>query len=244
VSASAPERPGDYVGGELELFADARNWKAYWSERLRPYLGKDVLDVGAGLGATAQLLAARTPGRYVALEPDAALADRIRADVASGVLPPGVEVRTGTLQSLDPEPRFDTVLYIDVLEHIEDDVAELRQAAARLRPGGRLIVLAPAHQSLFSPFDAAIGHHRRYDRRSLGALRPEGLALERMFYLDSAGLLASAANRLLLRASLPTPAQIRLWDRRLVPVSRVLDPVLAHRAGKTVVAVFRRPEAA
>jgi SAM-dependent methyltransferase len=234
---------GDYVGSELELFADAANWKAYWSTRLRPLLGSEVLDVGAGLGATVRLLAPATTGRYLAIEPDAALADRIRTDVTNGVLPSRVEVLTGTLVDVTPGRRFDTILYIDVLEHIEDDRGELRSAAGRLLPGGRIIVLAPAHQSLYSPFDAAIGHFRRYDRRSLGALRPDGLAQEDLYYLDSAGLLASAANRLLLRAALPTPAQIRLWDRRLVPLSRVLDPLLGRRAGKTVVAVFRKPVA-
>jgi SAM-dependent methyltransferase len=240
----SPAASGDYVGSELELFADAANWKAYWSARLRPLLGADVLDVGAGLGATARLMAPATTGSYLAIEPDAALADRIRADVAGGLLPARVEVLTGTLQAVDPARRFDTILYIDVLEHIEDDRGELRLAASRLRPGGRIVVLAPAHQSLYSPFDAAIGHFRRYDRRSLAALRPDGLKEESLFYLDSAGLLASAANRLLLRAAMPTPAQIRLWDRRLVPVSRVLDPLIGCRAGKTVIAVFREPGAA
>jgi SAM-dependent methyltransferase len=235
---------GDYVGSELELFADAANWKAYWSARLLPLLGADVLDVGAGLGATARLLAPLTQGAYLAIEPDATLADRIRGDVSSGMLPQRVEVLTGTLQSVEPARSFDTILYIDVLEHIEDDRGELRVAATRLRPGGRIVVLAPAHQSLYSPFDAAIGHYRRYDRRSLGALRPDDLQAESLYYLDSAGLLASAANRLLLRAALPTPAQIRLWDRRLVPLSRILDPLIGRRAGKTVIAVFRRPEAA
>lgn len=241
---SAAGAAGDYVGSELELFADAVNWKAYWSARLLPLLGTDVLDVGAGLGATARLLAPATRGRYLAVEPDATLAGRIRADVASGLLPARVDVLTGTLRDVEPASRFHTILYIDVLEHIEDDRAELGLAASRLRPGGRIVVLAPAHQSLYSPFDAAIGHFRRYDRRSLGALRPEGLETESMSYLDSAGLLASAANRLLLRAALPTPAQIRLWDRRLVPVSRVLDPLVGRRLGKTVVAVFRKRGAA
>jgi len=127
---------------------------------------------------------------------------------------------------------------VDVLEHIEDDRGELSRAAAHLRPGGRLVVLSPAHQSLFSPFDAAIGHFRRYDRPMLGALTPTGLRVERMRYLDCAGLLLSAANRLLLRRSMPTEGQLRFWDRWVVPISRVCDRLLWYGAGKTVLAVW------
>ena len=86
----------------------------------------------------------------------------IRDAVAAGSLPKHCQAITGTLASLDPEVKADTILYIDVMEHIAGDRQEMADAAARLRPGGHLIVLSPAHQWLFSPFDEAIGHYRRY----------------------------------------------------------------------------------
>jgi len=141
-----------------------------------------------------------------------------------------------------PSRQFDTILYIDVVEHIEKDREELKRAASHLRPGGHLIVLSPAHQRLFSPFDAAIGHFRRYNRAMLRAISPAGLLLERMRYLDSAGMILSAANMLLLRQSMPTAAQLRFWDLCIVPISRVLDKLLLYSIGKTVIAVWRRPE--
>jgi hypothetical protein len=79
---------------------------------------------------------------------------------------------------------------LDVLGHIEDDDAELRLAARYLRKGGHLIVLAPAHQFLYSPFDGAIGHFRRHCRRSLRAAAPPELSFVLLRYLDSAGLMA------------------------------------------------------
>jgi hypothetical protein len=103
------------------------------------------------------------------------------------------------------------------------------------------VVLAPAHQGLYSEFDRAIGHFRRYDRRSLVALAPPGLELVELAYLDSVGWLASLANRLLLRRALPTPAQIRVWDGVMVPLSGVLDRVTGGHFGKSVLAVWRRP---
>jgi SAM-dependent methyltransferase len=155
---------------------------------------------------------------------------------------PRCEIQVGTLRDLPPARLFDTILYIDVLEHIEDDRAEIRNAIDRLRPGGHVVVVAPAHGWLFTPFDAAIGHHRRYTRATLAALTPPSARIVESRYLDSVGLLASTANRLLLRQSMPTLRQILLWDRRMVPLSRLLDPVFFWRIGKSVVTVWVRAE--
>lgn len=227
-----------YIGNELELFAHARNWKAYWSSILGPYLGKDVLDVGAGLGSTARLLASAPCERYVALEPDPALAERMRQSRSQ--LPPCLEVVQGTIADIPATGAFDTALYIDVLEHIEDDFGELERAGHRLRPGGRLIVLSPAHQWLYSPFDHAVGHVRRYSAAELKQRLPAGFHVEKLCYLDSIGLFASLANRVVLTQSLPTMKQIELWDRVFIPISKWVDPLTGRRFGKTVLAVFNK----
>lgn len=228
-----------YIGNELELFAEARHWKAYWSRMLDPWIGSRILDVGAGLGATARVLGGRRFERYVALEPDPGMCLRMIEDPVG--MPADLEIVTGTVRDLPAADRFDTILYIDVLEHIEDDVAELERASEHLAPGGRIVVLAPAHPFLYSPFDAAVGHVRRYTRRSLARTRPDGLQEERIRYLDCVGLLASLANRLLLRAKLPTPKQIRLWDDVMVPSSARIDGLLAFSVGKTIIGSFRKP---
>lgn len=227
-----------YVGSELELFEKAFHWKAYWRDQLLPYLHGAVLEVGAGIGANTPWLAG-APARWVCLEPDAALCQQLRRNVA-GL--PNVEVVSGTLADLGSAPSFDAILYLDVLEHIEEDRAELRNAAGRLRPGGSLIVLGPAHPWLFSPFDGAIGHHRRYTRASLRAIAPPDLAIALLRYLDAAGMLASLGNRLLLRRSMPSQAQILFWDQWLVPISRRVDGLLAHRVGRSILGIWRRPK--
>lgn len=134
----------------------------------------------------------------------------------------------------------DVILYIDVLEHIQDDRAEMERAAALLRPGGRIIVLAPAHQRLYSPFDAAIGHYRRYSRSALSARTPEGSRIETIRYLDCVGIITSLVNRAFLRQRQPTLRQILFWDSLVVPLSRVLDPVFGIHLGKSVLSVWRR----
>ena len=229
----------EYAGTELELFAAAHNWKSYWSRRILHLVTGDVLEVGAGIGANTPFLDAGGNGRWVCLEPDARLAARLKAKLAQNGRCPRHEVVVGTIQSLAANQRFDTILYIDVLEHIQNDREELMLAAARLRARGRVIVLSPAHQCLYTPFDATIGHFRRYNRALLRRISPPTLRVEQMVYLDSAGLLLSGANRLFLRQSMPTNAQLCFWDRRMIPVSRVLDKVLLHMVGKSILAVWR-----
>jgi hypothetical protein len=160
---------------------------------------------------------------------------------AAGNLPPCCEVRIGALDHLDAAERFDAILYIDVLEHIGDDRGELERAAAHLKPAGLLIVLAPAHQWLFTPFDQAIGHFRRYTKETLSAVVPRSLRRVELVYLDVVGLLASLGNRLLLRQTMPTARQIALWDRMMVPLSRAIDPLLLYTVGKSILGVWQRP---
>jgi SAM-dependent methyltransferase len=234
-----------YVGSELELFAVVRNWKSYWSRRIQPFVTGDVLEVGAGIGSNTPFLDAggndaAANGRWVCLEPDARLIARLTENLAGTTSGRRHEAVAGTLASLDASQTFDTIIYIDVLEHIENDREELENAASHLRAGGRIIVLAPAHQKLFSPFDAAIGHFRRYNRRTLQSICPTSLRLEKLIYLDSAGLVLSLANSLLLRQSMPTKAQLRIWDGWVVPASRFLDRCLFNLVGKSLVGVWRR----
>lgn len=226
-----------YVGSELDLFAAVLNWKTYWSQQIRPFLKGDILEVGAGIGSNARFLDCGGAGRWVCLEPDPELAGQLIANLDKAPLQRASEAVCGTLESLTGQ-LFDTIVYIDVLEHIENDREELSRAAAHLRPGGHIIVLSPAHQWLFSPFDAAIGHFRRYNRTMLREISPTSLQLERMRYLDSAGMILSGANMLLLRQSMPTKAQLRFWDRWVIPASRVLDKLLRYSVGKTIIAVW------
>jgi len=226
-----------YAGSELHIFEHARRWKAYFTAVLAPWLRGEILEVGAGIGANAQFLEAHGE-RWVCLEPDRELLEELARRLPAHERR---ELILGTLEQVGVARRFDAIVYVDVLEHIEDDAGELRGAAAHLKAGGRLIVLAPAHGWLYSAFDRRIGHHRRYTKATLRAIAPDGLREEALRYLDSAGLLASAANRLLLRREMPTRRRIEAWDRWLVPISRRLDRVFGYCLGKSVVAVWSKP---
>jgi len=226
-----------YEGTELDFFNLATHWKRYVGDSLREWIGGDVLEVGAGIGGKTEALMRGDERSWTCLEPDHALAARID----ERHLPCSPAVITGTTADLDPELRYDSILYVDVLEHIEDDAGEVERAVARLKPGGHLVTLSPAYEALRSPFDDAVGHFRRYRRSTLLALRPSGCEVRAAFYLDSLGAILSAGNRALLKSSAPSREQILFWDRRVVPVSRaIMDRLLRRRVGRSVVVVWQR----
>ena len=228
-----------YPGDELDLFAVATNWKYYFAKLLHPHLRGRVLEVGAGIGGTTHTLWNDSVASWTCLEPDPNLAARLKSRV--GHIEPTPDCIVGTIDDLQSSLRFDTILYIDVLEHIVDDQGELRSAARYLAPGGSLVVLSPAFQTLFSKFDVAVGHQRRYTSRSLARVFPAELTKTAVFYADSLGTLLSLGNRIATRQSKPKASQLRLWDRVVIPLSRGIDPLFRRFLGRSVIAVYRRP---
>src|SRR5919198_278074 len=151
-------------GAELDRMSSARNYNAWLLERARPYLGARVVDVGAGIGTfTVEL--GRFADSVVALEPDPEEASVLRSRFAGDER---VSVLQCTAAELPvDEARFDAAICFNVLEHVPDDVGALRAVHSRLRPGGHLLLLVPAHPALYGETDRAVDHVRRYDRETL-----------------------------------------------------------------------------
>ncbi|HWO42214.1 MAG TPA: methyltransferase domain-containing protein [Candidatus Eisenbacteria bacterium] len=229
-----------YVGTELELFLRARNWKRYLRAEIDAYVRGDVLEVGAGLGGTTAALHDGGARTWVCLEPDLENAKRLRHLIDQRWRDTSTHVIVGSLRCVAHKPSFDCVLYIDVLEHIRDDRFEIEAATRLVRNGGHLVILAPAHQWLFSEFDRSIGHLRRYNKPRLQALMPAGWVEKKIRYLDCVGALLSLGNALILRRSMPTPLQVAIWDRWCVPVSRLIDPLVLGTCGKSILAVWQK----
>lgn len=229
-----------YIGNELELFQHATVWKDYYGRLIKPYLKGKVLEVGAGIGSTTESLCDGTQEQWLCLEPDPELYAKLEKKITDKQLPACCTSLKGTTNDLPHENKFDTIIYIDVIEHIENDAEELERAKNLLVDGGHLIILVPAHQHLFSPFDRAIGHYRRYNKRMLKAAAPADIKLLKMVYLDSCGLLASLVNKYFLKQDYPTIKQIKFWDTVMVRLSKVSDKLTNYKAGKTVVGVWQR----
>ncbi len=230
-----------YPGKELSLFEEATNWKRYLSGSVRPYLRGRVLEVGAGTGNTTRMLNDGSSDEWTLLEPDGNLFAVLQHRYTAGEVPGNCRLHEGTIDSLPVTEKFDCILYIDVLEHIEDDKTEIEKAFALLNKGGTLIILSPAFPFLFSPFDKEIGHYRRYTKKMLaGVTGNPALAEGRLRYLDSMGFMASAANRLLLRQSYPTQVQVSIWDKWMVPVSRIMDRIFFFSFGKSILGIWKK----
>jgi SAM-dependent methyltransferase len=201
----------------LDRVAEAVNYNAWLLERAAPYLGRRVLDFGAGLGTFTQLLAERAE-RVVAVEPDAAylerLCDRFARDERVVVVARLEEVGAGE--------QFDSIVCFNVLEHIEDDRTVVAELQMHLAPEGHLLLLLPAHPFLFGPNDSAVGHHRRYRRSDVRRLLGTELRLVEISYVNPIGALGwLTAGRVLRRSGIPY-GPLRVYDK-LVPVFRRLD---------------------
>ncbi len=227
-----------YSGTELGMFAQAVNWKRYFAKKIKPFISGDVLEVGAGTGNNTKLLNDGSLRSWLLLEPDIKHCSILKGMLTRNELPATCSLQEGFIVNIEKEKKFDTILYLDVLEHIDDDGAEIGFAAERLKEGGKLIVLSPAHQFLFSPFDKAIGHCRRYDKKAIRSAVNGRLREISINYYDSIGLMASLANKLLLRQSSPTNAQVHFWDKYMVSGSRIVDPLFFYRVGKTIIGVW------
>ena len=228
-----------YPGQELELFEAARNWKSYLADKIKPYEKGKVLEVGAGISETTTYVMNEKVTHWTCLEPDEKLFAITQKKINEKMLPGQCIARQGTLTTLSPDEKFDTILYIDVLEHIQDDVQELKKANAHLLPGGNLIILSPAFQSLYNAFDKAVGHYRRYTKSTLSQIIPPDLLLQKLFYLESLGMSLLLVNRFWGKPY-PSPVTIRFWDRFLIPLSKVADTILFHCIGKSIIGIWKK----
>ncbi len=227
-----------YPGVELALFQQAVRWKKYFSRQLSPFIRGKVLEVGAGMGGSTSFLYNTNCTAWKLLEPDHSMAEILAKKISSGELPALCTVQESTLDN--EKGLYDTILYIDVLEHIKDDRSELNKAFALLNGDGHLIILAPAHPFLYSPFDRSIGHFRRYTKRMLRKISPPDAKKICSRYLDSIGYFASCMNKLILRQKYPSVGQVRTWDKWMVPLSGFTDKIFFRSFGRSIITVWRK----
>jgi SAM-dependent methyltransferase len=215
---------------------EADNYNAWLLDRGRAYLGRRILDFGAGVGTFIELLP--PDADVVALEPDSAFAAELRRRFAGR---PGVRVVETDLEGLDGsgEPPFDTILCFNVLEHIRDDNAALSTLHRKLSPGGHLLLVVPAHRQLFGEIDRQVGHERRYDRKlARERLRTAGFDTVDVRYVNPVGALGWLVSSVWLKRDAVPAGPLRAYDW-LVPVLRPLDR-LGLPFGLSVWAVGRR----
>ena len=223
VSREVREAAHETGGRVLEMHAATPKLNAWYYDKLREHVVGDVLELGAGIGNISKLLAAdaRT---LLATEVEASHLEKLREALAGRS---NVEVARYDLEAPPPADiasrRFDTVLSMNVLEHVKDDVRATRELTRLLRPGGWMLTYVPALPIAFGPMDAALGHHRRYTTKSFAALmRSAKLHVERCEYMNVLGLAGWLVNNKILRRDTPDPSQVGIFEK-LVPLVRLED---------------------
>jgi 2-polyprenyl-3-methyl-5-hydroxy-6-metoxy-1,4-benzoquinol methylase len=225
----------------LENLSQADAVTRWVLSEISPWLGQRVLEVGCGIGTYTAEMAAGSR-QIVAMDMERAFVDEAVRRLARY---PNVQLICGDATAADipksDDEAFDTVVLLDVLEHIEDDVALLAGLRARLGPGGHLILKVPAMPSLFSPMDEAIGHWRRYDKSGLSeVIAGAGLEVVHIWSFNAAAVPAWWWNGRALKLRSPPKEQLALFNR-LVPLLRPLDRVARLFCGLSLFAVARRP---
>jgi SAM-dependent methyltransferase len=222
---SGPPTTDPYQEEVLRTLADnAVRYNTWVFERAAGELGRRVVDIGAGLGTFTDLAAARAE-QVAALEPDAELFELLTKRFG-GVA--NVRVISADTTALTPELvgfAADSVICLNVLEHVRDDADALTRVREVLSPGGKLFLLVPAHPWLFGSLDRSAKHERRYEERGLGELlSASGFEVNELRHVNPLGIVGWFVwGRLLGAPGLPA-GPLSAYDR-LVPVLRVLDAV-------------------
>ena len=216
----------------------AANYRRWIVEGLAPYLGKKVAEVGAGIGSITRVILEHPVDHLVAFEPSSNMFPQLAAVVRSE---PRATAVHGVFGAGQAGQEFDSIAYINVLEHVEREREELSAAHAALRPGGHLLVFVPALAWLFSSFDREVGHFRRYSRDALErVVTHAGFEVVESRYFDIAGILPWYVHFNLLGLGMGR-GSVSLYDRLVVPPMRLLEGAVRPPLGKNLLLVARRP---
>lgn len=229
----------DATGRDLEEGgADQPRYRRYQYDLIAPHCGRTVLEVGAGLGEFASQFTGLDRLVLTDADPDAVelLAQRF-ADR------PEVEARQLALGgNLSLDKPVDSIIAINVLEHIEDDAAALKSLAGLVIPGGTIVLWVPGYQQLYGEFDRRVGHFRRYTPATLrDAFERAGLRVELAKPVNLLGGIAWWAAVRRGGSTKPNPRLVSIYDRFVVPVTRAVESVVPVPFGQTVLGVARVP---
>jgi SAM-dependent methyltransferase len=227
---------------------DLENYYRWVFEEVHPFYGDRLVEIGAGIGTfTVRLVRSHVSchptARLEVFEPEGTLYQHLKKRLETAhpdLLRAGrLRITNGVFRS-SPE-RFDTVIMINVLEHIEDDQTSIRAAYHALVPGGTFAVFVPALPWLFSALDRAVGHYQRYEKKRLEELlRRQGFDVVKSKYMDCLGVLPWYLLNVVGRRTSINPHLARLYDTWFVPVTRWIEGLRDPWCGKNVLVVARK----
>jgi len=227
----------EYTGSELDAMSIAQNYNNWILNCFYPYISGNVIEVGAGQG-TMSLLIAEQCENLVAIEPD-----KHNCQIISDKVKNFKHVKTihGFLSDLPKEEQeVNNIIYINVLEHVEDEVAELTMVKQLLSANnGHLLIFVPALQTLYGAIDHQVGHYRRYSKKHLVDLLENKLDMKiiKIKYFDIVGIIPWYILSCVLKLTGQNPTTVKLYDKLIVPIMSRLEKYLPIPVGKNIYAI-------
>lgn len=220
----------------------AVNYSRWILERLRPFIGKHIVEVGAGMGSFSQMLLETQPDSMTLLEPSPelfpVLTRRLPQIDTRGIAHTRPATLAQAFSGANAPRQPDTAIYVNVLEHIEDDEQELRSLHSILPASGRLLVFVPANRWLMGTMDHQLRHFRRYTLDELTTkCRSAGFRIQLAEYFDAIGIVPWWLKYCLFKSDHMEPTAVELYDRLIVPISRALERIVTPPIGKSVILV-------
>lgn len=203
-------------------------------------LGRRVIEVGCGIGNFTRMIAGRELVVGVDIEP-ACIAEHKRRFAGNA------NVRSLVLDAMSPafldlrQDAPDSVVCLNVLEHIEDDLGTLKAFASILPKGGKAVLIVPAFMALYGPIDKHLGHYRRYTRASFAATaNAAGFNAPVLRYMNTIGFFGWWANAKILKRTEQSEGQIELFDKHIVPLLEKIEGAISPPFGQSVFAVLEK----
>ena len=224
-----------YPQTATERFDNANFHIKYCLLFIKKYIKGNILEVGAGCGSFTRNYYHSKLKKLVLTETDnnniSFLEENFKEEKNINV----VQKSIGEI-----EGKFDSILYLHVLEHIENDQKEIEEATEKLEKGGNLIIIVPAHQEIYGNLDRAVGHFRRYEKQFFKK-DLQNLTRVNLKFLDGIGYILYYFNKIFFKnETYPSKIKIFLWDKIFTPFTVILDFITNYKFGKCIVAVYKK----
>jgi SAM-dependent methyltransferase len=230
----------DLIIRDLEIMAASVNYQKWIYDNIRMFLGKRIIELGAGIGNITRLLTDRDI--VVAVDNSEAAVAQLRKRFSQfhTVIPVQLDIEGPELLTLT-RYEADTIVCINVLEHMENDARVLSDMASLLKPGGTLILLVPAFQFLYGSIDQIVGHHKRYSRKELSSrLHTAGFLVREIYFMNSIAVFGWFLNNRILKRQEESPAQVAFFDTFVVPVMKAAEQMVRPPFGLSLIAIGQR----
>ena len=225
----------NYPETATERFDNANFHIRYCLSFIKKYIKGDILEIGAGCGSFTRNYIKTDFKNITLTELDKKNIQDLNRKFKNFK---NVKVLNTTINKIENE--YDSILYLHVLEHIKDDQDEIREATKRLKRGGHLLIMVPAHQKIYSNLDRAVGHYRRYEREFFKE-ELTNLKRVRLFSLDIIGYLLYFLNKIFFKKEIfPSNLKIFIWDKICTPLTAIIDRLTNYNYGKCIIAIYKK----